>query len=126
MRYNTGDYASNAFYLYARMGKPKDINGIKTKNKPLRDDIAAVIDMIDYFDKNDKQYINHAVEAVYFTLPKRVRKNDVSNRVLKLSLQFPASESTIYLWLKEAKRIFSEQRGLFISEMYPECSEWQK
>lgn len=117
---NIRDYATNAFYLYARIGKPTCERNIQEKHKSRTKDIIAVIDTLYYFDKNEKQYINQAIERVYFTLPKKVQKNDISDRIVKLSAEFPADESTIYRWLKEARFVFAQMRGLDISVMYAE------
>ncbi len=57
-----------------------------------------------------------AVEIVYFTDPdKELEKNDISNRVHRAELEIPASEQSIYRWLRKARRMFAEERCLRIS-----------
>ena len=57
-----------------------------------------------------------AVEIVYFTdAEKDLEKNDISNRVHKAELYIPASEQSVYRYLKKAREIFAEERGLRIS-----------
>lgn len=58
-----------------------------------------------------------AVEIVYFTEPEKdLEKGDISDRVHKAELEIPASEQSIYNWLKKARRTFAEERGLRISK----------
>lgn len=56
-----------------------------------------------------------AVELVYFAEPKReMERNDISDRVHQAELEIPASTDTIYRWLRSARMIFAEERGLRI------------
>lgn len=56
-----------------------------------------------------------AIEMVYFPNPdKELRKGDISDRVHVAELMIPASERTIYYWLKKARKIFARHRGLRI------------
>lgn len=57
-----------------------------------------------------------AVEIVYFAEPKReLGKGDISDRVHKAGIEIPASEDTVYRWLRKARRVFAEERGLRIA-----------
>lgn len=56
-----------------------------------------------------------AVEIVYFTdAEKDLERNDISDRVHKAELHIPASEKSVYRYLKKAREIFAEERGLRI------------
>ncbi len=76
-------------------------------------DILAVEKTLQCLDKYQRQ----AVELVYFTEPERdIRKGEISERVHRAELKIPASERNIYNWLKKARKIFAEERGLRISD----------
>ena len=47
-----------------------------------------------------------AIEQVYFA------DGDIQGKVHKASLEIPASEGMIYYWLRKAREIFAENRGL--------------
>ncbi|NYB73869.1 hypothetical protein HZF24_06915 [Sedimentibacter hydroxybenzoicus DSM 7310] len=54
-----------------------------------------------------------AVEIVYFERPHReLEKNDISMRVQKAVIHIPASERSVYYYLKKARDIFAFERGL--------------
>ena len=56
-----------------------------------------------------------AVEIVYFADPEKdLERNDISNRVHRAELSIPASEKSVYRYLKKAREIFAEERGLRI------------
>ncbi len=75
-------------------------------------DITAVEKTLKRLNKQQRK----AVEIVYFTdAEKDLEKNDISNRVHRAELEIPASEQSIYNWLRKARRIFAEERGLRIS-----------
>lgn len=57
-----------------------------------------------------------AVEMVYFAdADKELQKGEMSKRVHKAEMEIPASEQSIYNWLKKARKIFASERGLRIS-----------
>lgn len=57
--------------------------------------------------------ILEAVDTVYFTEPdKDIEKGDIQARVHKAEINIPASERTIYYWLKRARKMFAVERGL--------------
>lgn len=61
----------------------------------------------------ERRNIVQAIEIVYFKDPeKELEKGDIHNRVHTAELFIPASESSIYRWLKQARQLFSEKRGL--------------
>lgn len=54
-----------------------------------------------------------AVEMVYFEKCwDELRRGDIQDRVHKAELTIPASERSIYYWLKKARLIFAKERGL--------------
>lgn len=56
-----------------------------------------------------------AVEIVYFPHAQRdMKKNEISDRVNKASIQIPVDERTVYRYLKKARNIFAYERGLRI------------
>ncbi len=78
---------------------------------------AEILDII-AVEKTMKQLApgqRKAVEIVYFTdAGKELEKGDISKRVNKAEIEIPASTITIYRWLKNARFIFSQERGLRI------------
>lgn len=75
------------------------------------EDIIAAEKTLERLSHNERQ----AVDIVYFTdANKPICKNDISSRVHKAELIIPASESTIYRYLKKARTIFARERGLRI------------
>lgn len=57
--------------------------------------------------------MKRAVEIVYFTRPQEpITKGELSGRVHQAEIEIPASERNIYYWLREARRIFAQERGL--------------
>lgn len=54
-----------------------------------------------------------AVEIVYFPHAQReIEKNDISMRVQEAVIRIPASERSVYYYLKKARNIFAFERGL--------------
>jgi hypothetical protein len=54
-----------------------------------------------------------AVEIVYFTDARRpLEKGEIEARVHQAELEIPASRSCVYRWLRTARRVFAEERGL--------------
>lgn len=102
------DYATAAFRDYALRLK----NG-GTMSASARADNEAVRKTLEYFKAEGKQYVVSAVEAVYFVgASAPVRCRNISDRVSRFAIEHHADESTVYRWLKEARRKFAEYRGL--------------
>lgn len=102
------DYATAAFRDYALRCK----NGGAASDAMNADD-EAVRKTLEYFNSKNKQYISGAVEAVYFAgASEPLRICNISRRVSRYALEHYADESTVYRWLKEARRKFAEYRGL--------------
>lgn len=73
------------------------------------EDILAVEKTMLQLNKQQRK----AVEIVYFTEPEKdLEKGDISDRVHKAELAIPASEQSVYNWLKKARRTFAKERGL--------------
>ena len=57
--------------------------------------------------------IGQAVKIVYFKDPdKELKPGDISSRVHVAELNIPASERSVYYYLKKARTLFAEHRGL--------------
>jgi len=135
----TRDYTIDAFRLYAVLGQPtynqavKDIrnraiqsckstdpqdiityaNEQVNKNSAMLADISAVYETLKLLRRDNKEHIISAIEGVYFVTPRNVlRKNDITSRVRNAALEIPASETSVYKWLREARQLFSAIRGL--------------
>lgn len=60
-------------------------------------------------------YMRKAIEMVYFKdCDEDIVKGEISGRIHYAELHIPASESQIYRWLRKARRLFAEERGLRI------------
>ena len=140
----TRDYITEAYRLYAAMGQPKyddvkrDIyNNALMDNSidpaaavaraekavetatPMLLDLLAVETAISLLERGGKSYIIKAIKAVYFAAPSSpLRKGDISNRVHRLSIDMPASERSIYQWLREARLLCASIRGLRIDNKH--------
>ena len=65
----------------------------------------------------DGQGIKQAVEIVYFTAPEqKLKRGDIIDRVRRACIELPADERTVYRYLKMARRMFAEERGLRSAE----------
>ena len=118
----TRDYATEAFRLYASLGKPSwknlkdgDLDISVITNEALMLDIRAVKNTLDILLLENKINIITAIDEIYFYNPTNyLRKNDIMNRVINLAVNMPASERSIFYWLKEARVLFAKNRGLRI------------
>ena len=138
----TRDYVTEAFRLYAAMGKPtyeeaqKKVYEIELSKRsdvdpsiavtqaetavnnsmPLLLDIMAVQKTIELLERGNKQHIVSAVKDIYFLYPlQTLRRGDISDRVHRFAITFPVSEKQVYVWLKEARLFCAAIRGLRIS-----------
>lgn len=112
--------ASKKEYYRSGSGQPSDAtacavmkaeDAIKAMQAEFEDIIAVEKTMLQ-LNKHQRK----AVEIVYFTEPEKdLEKGDISDRVHKAELEIPASEDTIYRWLRKARRVFAKERGLRIS-----------
>lgn len=136
-------YTTEAFRLFARLGFPTyeraqkivfeqemrrrseispDIAIVQAekaveKQTPTLLDILAAERTIALLERGGKTNIVSAVKAVYFVNPQSpLRRGDISNRVRRFAVTYPADERTVYRWLKEARLLCAAVRGLRISE----------
>jgi hypothetical protein len=86
----------------------------------IRDNAAELADL-EAVDKtiNILQYISagreirQAIEFVYFKdCWREMEKGDIEDRVHVAEIQIPASARQVYRWLKKARQIFAQERGL--------------
>ncbi len=135
------DYATEAFRFYAKSGgKDKYIKylmddisrnkgsgvcnpteaALVSKEKIIESraaefaDIAAVDKVMVILDNSHQgYYIKKAIEYVYFKdCDEDIAKGEISNRIHYCEIHIPASERQIYYWLKKARTLFAEERGL--------------
>lgn len=96
------------------IGKPTENAVIYAENK-LREkqgelwDVLAVEKTLNQLTEIQKK----AVEQVYFIEPdKPIKKNAITQRVVKMAEETPADTRTIYRYLRLARNIFIYERGL--------------
>lgn len=135
------DYATEAFRFYAKTGGKEayindlveDISKSKgtgvcnpteaaliSKEKAIETraaelaDIEAVDRVFAILDKSYQGcYIKQAIELVYFKDSKKdLTWGDITDRVNKAGMTIPASRAQIFRWLREARKLFAQERGL--------------
>lgn len=133
------DYATTAFALYAKYGRRseeelrdyiyhrellrndrpdiavKKAEAAVAESTALFDDISAVCRTLELLKRCGDPDRLRAVELVYVTDEGSTRR-DIGDRVRAVSHKIPATERTIYRWLKEARTVFAEFRGLYKQE----------
>ncbi|MGN0488053.1 MAG: hypothetical protein ACI4HO_02190 [Ruminococcus sp.] len=116
---NVRDYVVSMFRFYSSLGKPtsEQINKLRTQLSTAAIlDLIAVDSTLRFFENRQEKNIILAIENIYFIEPNRtLRKNEISQRVIKFSIENYTSEQTIWRWLKKARRICAEQRNLNIN-----------
>lgn len=133
------DYATHAFIRYAALGCPtrkqyeerirqecykrlamhepsfilNKANAEVLSKEPLLKDIDAVNHVLEILRRQDKQHIIDALKAVYFTYPKgKPERGVIVARVTRYAMECPASTKAVYEWLKSARLLFAQIRGL--------------
>lgn len=117
MKDSTKDYTIAQFRSYAALGCPSKAQIIsdKTMHKALRLDLLAVIDTLNALTSSGKNYICQAVSAVYFVAPtKPLHKGEINLRVTKFAVNNYIDERTVFRWLKKARLLCADYRGLNI------------
>ena len=110
---NVRDYATAAFREYARLGCPAPEAISRERDAALAADLRAVAECLRLLYAEDKPFIADAVRAVYFASPGvPLRKGDIGARVAAFARACPASERSVYGWLKVARKRFARVRGL--------------
>lgn len=120
------DYVTEAFRVYAAFG---ELSGRELRRKivgedraalelcrPLLCDAAAVRKTLDLLALAGRDDIISAIRHVYFAEPSRLpSRGSFSARVVSFSMNFPASERNVYLWLREGRVLCAYLRGLSVS-----------
>lgn len=121
MRDTTRDYTIAQFRLYAALGYPSKVQVVsdKSMSRALKLDLIAVIDTLNSLSMSGKDYICRAVYAVYFIAPAaHLRKGEINSRVIKFATSNYTDERTVYRWLKEARLLCADFRGLNTCSLY--------
>lgn len=88
---------------------------LKEKRVAEINDLVAVDRVLDMLGKGNKRHILKAIEMVYFEgAEEELKKGDIEKRVHKAVIFIPASERSIYRWLRTAREMFAIERGLRI------------
>lgn len=75
-------------------------------------DMEAVERVMDILSKmSNGREIKKAIEYVYFDTEK-IKKGSILERIHNAVIHIPASERSIFRWLKKARKLFAEERGL--------------
>ena len=94
---------------YAVIAAEEAIDSMKAEFE----DIIAVEKTLHLLKKVERE----AVEIVYFTdADKPLRKGDISDRVIRASMEIPADIRMVYRYLQRARDVFAKERGLRIEE----------
>lgn len=68
---------------------------------------------LETLNKSGKDYIIKAIEQIYFVSPNKcLSSKKIGERVKRFAFMCPASERSVYRWLKIAREIFAQERGL--------------
>lgn len=121
MRDSTRDYTIAQFRLYASLGYPSKAQVVadKTMHRALQLDLLAVIDTLNALTSSGKDYIRQAVCAVYFPAPtEELKKGEINSRVMRCALENYTDERTVWRWLKEARLLCANLRGLNTGYLY--------
>jgi hypothetical protein len=87
-------------------------NAVDEKIAELKD-IEAVEKVLAELKGTRRAYIVQAIEIVYFNEPgKDIELGDIQDRVNVATIAIPASQRSIYYWLRQARELFAYQRGL--------------
>lgn len=117
MKDSTRDYTVAQFRLYASLGYPNKAQVVadKTMHRALQLDLLAVIDTLNTLTSSGKDYIRQAVCAIYFVAPTApLQKGEINFRVTKFAINNYTDERTVFRWLKEARLLCADYRGLNI------------
>lgn len=80
-------------------------------------DIAAAQATFEILEAGGQADIVKAVKAVYCVCPNvPIKRGEITDRVCRFAVGFPADVSNVYRWLKKARLLCALIRGLSISE----------
>ncbi len=113
---NIRDYATAAFAFWGRCGCPscEEIERrCREWTKAERLDLCACAFTFSLLEKKGEGEICDAVREVYIAdLSDKVRRGDISAKVVKFSMKAYVSERQVYNWLRDACVIFAKYRHL--------------
>ena len=116
---NVRSYVIAAFRYYARMGEPDKIAIKKLKHltEAERRDLSAVAAMLLELSHSGDVTTIAVVREVYFFEPeKHLKKNDVTNRVVRYALENYTSDRNVWRSIDKAMRLFIELRCLRVDK----------
>ncbi len=102
-------------------GKPTESAIIRAEKaieqaKPELDDLEAAQKTLRRLNIQQPE-IALAVRIVYMSEPESERrKGDLKRRIIKATMEIPASERSVYYWLDIATTVFAKERGLRVSD----------
>lgn len=86
---------------------------VNEKLAEIKDMEAVELTVAELRVKPQGRAIVQAIEIIYFKdADKELKKGDIHSRVHTAEIYIPASQNTVYRWLREARRLFAEKRGL--------------
>lgn len=114
---NIRDYTVAMFRFYSACGCPnaEQINNLRTQLSTAAIlDLVAVDNTLRILALSDEVAVL-AVREIYFPLPQReLHKKEISQRVIKFSIDNYVEERTVWRRLKFARQLCAEQRNLNI------------
>lgn len=115
---NICDYTISMFRFYAQMGEPDAVKIEQLREgRKLPDilDLEAVNRTLNILEDQQDYLAIAAVKDIYFTAAqRRLYKSEISQRVIKFTLENYISERIVWKCLNKARRIAAEQRQLRI------------
>lgn len=79
--------------------------------------VSKVISILNSSTASNSYLVRKSIEEVYFKNPFRVlKKRDITERVLNISMSVPCSERLVYYYLKKARDMFAIERKLRLTQ----------
>lgn len=110
-------------YVKSGISKPTEDALIKAE-KAVNERISEILDMeavdkaLAELEARHKVEVLKAIEIVYFKdSDKELQLGEIKYRVINASLEIGTSERNVYRWLKQARELFSYQRGLRLNNL---------
>ena len=110
------DRATEAFRRWALLGMPDPETIRKMRYKRAADLLACASVFAALRDRQGRsnaagEEIVRAVVAIYMQEPWRpLRRGEVSERVVRFAMEYPAGRSTVFYWLDKARRMWQKFR----------------
>ena len=84
-----------------------------SEHEGLLQDIDAIGRVFAQLQRENREHIADAIRAVYFLgAGGKAKRGTITARVRRFAYEYPASERTVYNWLKTARLMFATARGL--------------